>query len=90
MAVLVHSCREGPYSASALKCMSVFSDEVLSCDSLKLEFERLEAMCLGKEGPVSGWAKVDKMMTCVRGHFKKRNLPDVAEGMTFRNLILLK
>ncbi|CAE7937865.1 unnamed protein product, partial [Symbiodinium necroappetens] len=47
--------------------MSVFSDEVLSCDSLKLEFERLEAMCLGREGPVSGWAKVDKMMTCVRG-----------------------
>ncbi|CAE7467623.1 unnamed protein product [Symbiodinium sp. CCMP2592] len=58
---------EGPYSASALKCMSVFADEVLSCDSLKLEFERVEAMCLGKEGPVSGWAKVDKMMTCVRG-----------------------
>ena len=73
---------QGPYSAGALRVMQTFFDEILSDEALKTDFQLLESsLFYFKEHCVSGWSKVDKLITTVRAHLKKRSLPDTLEGL---------
>ena len=44
------------------------------------EFRALEGLCVGYDGPITGWSKVEKIVSSVKCHLKKRSIVSTLEG----------